>query len=144
MTFSRMKRFFFVLAQLIWGLPQTLLGAILFLIHIRKPHRLYHGAVCTAWGRRGGLSLGLFLFAADDPGITVHEYGHAVQSLIWGPLYLPVVGLPSLLWANLSPCKRRRAKGRSYYSVWPETQANLLGRRFTGELPPGWTGEKPH
>ncbi len=59
-----------------------------------------------------------------------HEYGHSVQSLILGPAYLPVVGLPSFLWNRLPYFRNhRRKKGRSYYSVPFESSANTLGAR---------------
>jgi hypothetical protein len=35
----------------------------------------------------------------SDP-LFMHEYGHTFQSHIWGPLYLPVIGIPSLISAS--------------------------------------------
>ena len=57
--------------------------------------------------------------------LLVHEYGHTIQSLILGPLYLPFVGLPSLLWAG---CYRLFRIRRAYVSVYPENWAEHLGR----------------
>ena len=58
----------------------------------------------------------------------MHEYGHCVQSLMLGPLYLIAVGVPSYRWANLPALRKmRRETGRSYYSVYPENWANRLG-----------------
>ena len=66
--------------------------------------------------------------------IKVHEYGHTIQSVLLGPLFLPVIGLPSLLWANLPACARyRRNRGISYYSFYTEAWANRLGEWVTGE-----------
>ena len=28
----------------------------------------------------------------------VHEYGHTIQSIILGPLFLLVIGIPSCIW----------------------------------------------
>ena len=133
-----MKRFLFTLVQLTWGLPQTLAGFILFLHwrHRRAVSRLYHGAVVTQWTAGGGISLGLFVFISDkaSAGVTVHEYGHCIQSLMLGPLYLIAVGIPSYIWANLPALRKmRRETGRSYYSVYPENWANRLGEWATGE-----------
>ena len=36
--------------------------------------------------------------------VSVHEYGHTIQSLILGPLYLFVVGIPSFVWCNNKKC----------------------------------------
>ena len=133
-----MRRFLFILVQLTWGLPQSILGFILFLYWRRRGalHHAYHGAIVTEWAAGGGVSLGLFVFVSVNarPGVTVHEYGHCIQSLMLGPLYLLAVGLPSYIWANLPALRKmRRETGRSYYSVYPENWANRLGEWATGE-----------
>lgn len=69
--------------------------------------------------------------------ILVHEFGHSVQSLLLGPLYLPVIGILSLGWNKLPMYRRlRRQSGRSYYSFWPEAWANRLGEKITGQQAP--------
>ncbi len=148
-----MRRFLFTLVQLTWGLPQTLLGFLLYLYWLprAKTRYLYHGAIVTEWTAGGGISLGLFVFlsekashyitdnrilteAESKAGVRVHEYGHCVQSLLLGPLYLIAVGLPSYLWANLPALRKlRREKVLSYYAIWPEKQANTLGEWATRE-----------
>ena len=134
-----MKKLLFILWQCTWGLPQTLLGAIIFLKHIRCPHRVYRGCIDTKWNSRGGMSLGLFIFTPQEEDerteqVRVHEYGHCIQSLILGPLYLIAVGIPSYVWANLPALRKmRRETGRSYYSIYPENWANQLGEWATKE-----------
>ena len=102
----------------------------------------------------GGVSLGMFTFvseydeqmkeafARDGSRLTesyhrrlmVHEYGHTIQSLLLGPLYLIAVGLPSMIWCRSGKCKRyRQQKGISYYDFWCEKWANTLGEKVTGE-----------
>ena len=101
-----------------------------------KTRYVYHGAIVTEWTSGGGISLGLFVFVSGKarPSVTVHEYGHCIQSLLLGPLYLIAVGIPSYLWANLPALRKmRRETGRSYYSVYPENWANALGEWSTGE-----------
>lgn len=48
-----------------------------------------------------GVSLGLFVFLQQkyfgDKLAYRHEWGHQIQSLILGPLYLLVIGLPSAI-----------------------------------------------
>ena len=98
-------------------------------------------AVVTEWAHDAGLSLGAFIFVPEGcpAELVVHEYGHTAQSLLLGPLYLPVIGLPSLVWAELPTLRRYRARrGVSYYSFWPERWANRLGERVTGESAPSW------
>lgn len=108
-----MKRVAYTILQLTWGLPQTLLGLILYLKNLRRPHEKYHSCIETHWKSKGGISLGLFIFTPETqlPGsgkIRVHEYGHTIQSLLLGPLYLPFIGIISYTWANLPYFKRLR------------------------------------
>ena len=63
-----------------------------------------------------------------------HEYGHTIQSLILGPLYLIIIGIPSTLWGFL-PCFniKRRSKSISYFSFFTEKWANFFGEQVTGQ-----------
>ena len=153
---EQMKRFIYTFLQLTWGLLQSIAGFVVFLLNYDCPHHDFHGAICTKWKKRSSMSLGLFIFVTDDPlahyknrqgelsydefyeRIAVHEYGHTIQSLIFGPLYLLLVGVPSYTWANHPKLrKKRREEKISYYSVYPEKQANFLGELVTGLKSPG-------
>ena len=130
-----LRGFLYKLIQLTWGFPQTLAGFIIFLINLKRKHERFHGSVLTLWDSYSSLSLGMFVFISDKyvnkdikRDVIIHEYGHTVQSLILGPLYLPIIGIPSFLWANLpSAVRKRREHGLSYYSFLPERNANRLG-----------------
>ena len=163
-----MRYAIYILVQLVWGLPQTVAGAVSFFAYLKRPHFFYHGAIVTVWKSLAGLSLGPFVFVnsrygpardiADrrsreacaggnqaerpvpksspvelygiDERLLVHEYGHTVQSLILGPLYLLVIGLPSLVWMKTARLGRWRRRSRiSYYSLYTERWANWLGER---------------
>lgn len=134
-----MKRIAYVILQLTWGLPQTLLGLILFLKNLSRPHESYLSCINTHWKSRGGISLGLFIFTPDTQTtnyekIRVHEYGHTIQSLMLGPLYLPFIGIISYTWANLPFFKRiRKEKRIPYTACFVESWASRLGERVTGE-----------
>ena len=120
----------YVLVQCTWGLAQTLAGALVCLCCPGCPHSVHRGAVVTQWRREEGLSLGLFVFLPKDAGdkLLSHEYGHTLQSLLLGPLYLFVIGLPSVIWAGLPALMRRRAKrGISYYAFYTERWADRWG-----------------
>lgn len=137
--------------QCIWGFPQSLLGLINFLIHIKEKHYLYHGAVITEWNNKSSVSLGMFVFVTAEPffyeelkdeyskeelsaRLLVHEYGHTIQSLLIGPLYLIVIGIPSTLWGFLPYFYNKRKNERlSYFSFFTEKWANQLGEKVTGE-----------
>ena len=131
-----MKRILFWLWQWTWGFPQTLIGFLVFLVSKKKPAEIYRGCVVTHWGNRGSMGMGMFLFlGSDDPQVRVHEFGHSVQSLILGPLFLPIMGIPSFLWCNLPACRwLRKEKNISYYSFYPESTANRLGAWASGEI----------
>ena len=74
--------------------------------------------------------------------LLVHEYGHTIQSLIFGPLYLPVFAIPSFVWAGAPALRRRRREGKLYYyDFYPERIANLLGELVTGERAPHRKGK---
>lgn len=95
------------LVQCTWGCLQTLFGFVLFCKYARCKHEFYHGAILTYHdGNWGGVSLGAFIFInGNRPEVwtrdaRVHEYGHTIQSLICGPLYMFAVGIPSVVWCN--------------------------------------------
>lgn len=143
-----MKGLFCLLVQCSWGLIQTVLGAAVFLWYRHCSHFRFRGAVVTVYPLYSSLSLGPFIFLTDKPPrdrsgqipcrdiprrLLVHEYGHTVQSLILGPLYLPVIGLPSALWAKLPQCQRKWRGKASYFSFFSERSANFLGEIITKE-----------
>ena len=148
MTARRLRALLTLLAQCTWGLPQTAAGGLVFLRYRKCPHSFYHGAVVTVYPLYFSLSLGPFIFLTDKlprdrrghvpqeeigRRLLVHEYGHTVQSLLLGPLYLPLAGLPSALWAHL-PCCQRKWRGEvSYFSFFTERNANFLGEKITKE-----------
>lgn len=143
-----MKKAMYVIGQCTWGIAQTFLGLLLFVIHRKSRHYWYHGACITEWGRKTSVSLGLFVFVAAPSfskrrrgrtgaesyfnRLLVHEYGHTIQSLILGPLYLVVIGIPSVMWCYLAAEKRRR-EHISYSAFFSESWANRLGEWVTGE-----------
>ena len=148
------KTTLYLLVQLTWGIPQTVAGFVVWLINADRPHERYRCAFVTTWRRRDGLSLGPFIFVPDmlsgatkadrsyrtrlRDELIVHEYGHTIQSLVFGPFYLPLFAIPSFVWAGLPRFKRLRREGKAfYYDFYPERFANWLGERVTG-------GRAPH
>lgn len=103
----------------------------------------------TIWKSKTSVSLGLFVFVTSEPffakkyegqisvaelsnRLLVHEYGHTIQSLILGPLYLFVIGIPSTLWGFLGG-RKRRDEQIPYGAFFTEKWANSLGEQVTGE-----------
>lgn len=114
--------------RFIWELPQSLLGMFLFLNKIGTYNRIgvkgYH-IILISEKMIGGISLGKFIIISsrkydNDPFVLNHELGHGKQSLYLGPLYLLVIGLPSLIHAKLH-------KHGDYYSFYTEKWADKLG-----------------
>lgn len=105
----------------LWQIPQNILGLLLVLY--------FRGEKCTSngvtyWHSRGilgGISLGDYIIVNTHNTVVIrHEYGHSIQSVRLGWLYLVVVGLPSLLW-NIFHGER------DYYSFYTEKWADKLG-----------------
>ena len=130
-----MKPITIFLLNATWGAIQTLVGFVGFLIHIGKPHYFYKGSIVTiVKGSWGGISLGAFIFIdaeitktdAPKSSFVNHEYGHTLQSILLGPLFLLIIGLPSLIWAGLFDEWRYKHK-KSYYWLYTENWADRLG-----------------
>ena len=61
----------------------------------------------------------------------LHEYGHSIQSRIFGPLYLLFIGVPSFLRVIYSRYYYYKTKKNwsNYYNGYPENWANKLSKR---------------
>lgn len=99
-----MKTFRSILTYL-WQLPQNLLGLLMLIIGKMCGARIYRypfedgDAWLIEWQDfPGGVSLGehIFLKSLTDASVR-HEHGHCIQSRLLGPLYLLIIGVPSLL-----------------------------------------------
>jgi hypothetical protein len=127
--------------RFLWEAPQTLLGALnlgaqRLAGNIESTERR-HGRLFVKLRGAGAVSLGHFVFWSTtdtafvrvNPDNDLHEWGHACQSRLLGPLYLLVVGVPSSLRALYSvvqwPFTRRPWAG--YYDGFPESWADRLG-----------------
>lgn len=55
-----------------------------------------------------------------------HELGHCIQSKYLGPLYLLVIGIPSITWVMLRRMIPKLRKNYSYYDFYTEKFANKL------------------
>ena len=135
-----MKILLYCVWQCTFGIVQTILGLFVFLIHRRERHYIYHGAIATECKENFNISLGLFIFVGEhNTGektehlrkTLAHEYGHTIQSLLLGPLYLFVIGIPSWMWCNIPYFRKlRKEKNISYYSFYTEKWADRLGERM--------------
>lgn len=148
------RRWFYPIAiflQWTWGIIQTLAGFVVFLVYRKCPHTYFKGVVRTVWTSGAGLSLGMFIFTPNEPDpedqsdwakrerkycaeVSIHEYGHTFQSILLGPLYLFLVGLPSVIWAGSKRFSQmRREKGIPYSRLYCEHWASKWGEKVTKE-----------
>lgn len=124
-----MKNF---IIKYIWQFPQMLAAWIWYLI--KRKHILYNSVgkfyKVYVGANRGGVTLGDKIFISKCYHgeylnmIIAHESGHVKQSLYLGPLYLFVIGIPSILWAW---SHKWIAPKKSYYWFYTESIANKLG-----------------
>ena len=142
----------FIVIQCTWGIIQTFVGAIYFILNFKgSKHIFYKGVIVTFWKKKVGFSMGLFIFIPPEPRfynaekynytkeelqerLMIHEYGHSIQSLISGPLYFVVIGITSSIW-SFSPkySELRKNKSVSYFDFYTEKWANNLGESVTGK-----------
>lgn len=117
------------LALLLWQLPQLALGLTLVLVLRASKRERHRGtAVYEAPRPRGGVSFGPIIIMnrnSHSRRLLAHEYGHSCQSVILGPLYLLVVGLPSVTFAMLTRAGVFRRE--TYFARFPENWADRLG-----------------
>lgn len=107
----------------IWQAPQNICGLV-YRIGKRRAYGKYYVA-------KQAVCLGDYVFIRDSDDIA-HEDGHRIQSHMLGPLYLPVIGIPSFflwLWDVVFYWKRQTPEWRYkwYHSKWPENWADRLG-----------------
>lgn len=114
-----------------WQLPQTIVALIYFLYLRYKDEILdtctFQGAVVFIKKESyGSVTLGNHIFLSPRATDTTvrHEWGHTRQSLILGPLYLIVIGIPSIIWAATH---RAIAPNKPYDWFYTEAWSNKLG-----------------
>ena len=113
----------------LWQLPQNLLG-LLFMLFLKPVELVQDTGYARVYRSRrmsGGISLGQYAYvsyisAKEEDAIRHEGIGHSRQSRMLGPLYLPVIGLPSLIWTQIY-----RLCGKSYYWFYTERWADRLG-----------------
>ena len=148
------RRWFYPVAVFLhwtWGYIQTSVGFFVFLWYFKCKHSYYHGVVRTVWPKTSAVSLGMFIFTPREPDeddqsdrakriraynerVAVHEYGHTFQSLLLGPFYFLVIGIPSIFWASSKKCQKfRKEKNVPYSKLYCEKWASKWGEKVSKE-----------
>lgn len=121
----------------IWQLPQHILGLILMAIYRPTNYKEYKSSTVYILHDKGrfAVSLGNIIFIHESflhsKNIIPHEYGHTIQSYIFGPLYLIVIGLPSIIQNIIGSYlykKGNKKMHNNYYKRFPEKWADKLGK----------------
>ena len=121
----------------IWQLPQHIVALIYFgyLVMMCKDLGVdsrYKQAIVIPCIMRGAVTLGNYVFVglnSEYRKTVKHELGHTIQSKILGPLYLIVIGIPSITYCGLRrlfPSLRKK----NYYDFYTEKWANNLSKKY--------------
>lgn len=121
----------------IWQLPQHLLAILYigYLVIMCKDLGVdsrYKQAIVIPCIMRGAVTLGCYVFVglnSEYRKTVKHELGHTIQSKILGPLYLIVIGIPSIIYCGLRrifPLLRKK----NYYNFYTEKWANNLSEKY--------------
>ena len=131
------NKFLYYLLQFTWGLLMNIVGSLVFtflIIFAHKKPKKFHNCWYISVGKRwGGLELGTFFLidSGESASTKYHESGHAIQNIIWGPLFPFIIGIPSAIrywYRKLTPNK----KHPPYDSIWFEGQATKWGYELNG------------
>lgn len=121
----------------IWQLPQHIVAIIYFgyLVMMCKDLGVdsrYKQAIVIPCVMKGAVTLGNYIFVglnSEYRKIVKHELGHTIQSKILGPLYLIIIGIPSITYCGLRrlfPSLRKK----NYYNFFSEKSANYLSEKY--------------
>lgn len=138
----------FYLLSFTWGILWTLVGLLVLAfvyIFMREQVHIFpvSGRICILFKEKkfGGISLGIvYMVDANNKTTThTHEIGHTVQNMFMGPLFIPLVAIPSgiryQLWGRIRErFYEKHSYYPSYYDIWFESQANRLGMAYTGDV----------
>lgn len=133
------KRILFYILSFTWGIITSLPGALIIgvLACFKRVH-VFHGRLYGVIGKDwGGLELGCFFLVCEECSNSnytrKHECGHGLQNIIWGPLFLLVIGIPSAIrywYRELKYNRKHIAAPTTYDSIWFEGQATRWGEIY--------------
>ena len=149
----------FWLVSCTWGIIMTTIGAIatglLNLIQLIgkwfgkdfkiKTHKNGCSFITEVGGNWGGVELGAFALCGNYSTTSPqwfdhtrkHEFGHAIQHLYLGPLFIFVVAIPSAsrYWYQRIMRKKGKQFPENWYdSIWFESGATKTGEKFVDWL----------
>lgn len=138
--------------QLTWGLPMNIiavfvLGIVMIIFPDCKVHKNGYSIIIELGGNWGGLELGAIALCGgyttrcpNQPWFEhtrEHEFGHSIQNIIWGPLYIFVIWIPSAIrywYQNITRKLGKKFTSTWYDSIWFEGQATRLGTKYRAKM----------
>ena len=131
----KFKIFMFYFLSFTWGLPFTLVGLIVAFVLKLLGYRSEKFALVRFFeiGKNwGGIDLGLFFVTSQNSTFRIrcHEFGHAIQNCMFGPLTLFIICIPSAIrywYRELHYYRRGKEPKTNYDDIWFEGQATRLG-----------------
>ena len=138
----------FWIISLTWGALMTIPGFIITGVAILcggKPHKNGCSYIVEIGGNWGGLELGCVALCGSYyessrdwyEHTRKHEFGHAIQQLIFGPLQLFIVGIPSAIryWYQIIMRQHGKHFNKNWYdSIWFEGTASKWGTYWVDKL----------
>lgn len=133
-----MNKILYYVLSATWGFIMTFIGLLITLILLMlcyKPHKNIYGWYFEIGENWGGVNLGLCTLTSRNPSehVLTHEFGHSVQSCIFGPMYIFIVAIPSVVryWYREYLIQvKHRDNLPEYDSIWFEGQATRLGQMY--------------
>ena len=131
-----MNKLFYILSWT-WGIIMSLVGAAgAFIMTILGYAPFKHGGsiVYRVGHNWGGVSLGMFSFVCEEAQEHTlnHEFGHAIQNCLYGPLFPFIVAIPSFAryWQFTINNKKGIPNKENYDDAWFEGQATAWGTKM--------------
>ena len=132
-----MKKKLFYLLSLTWGLPMTIVGAVVY-VSLRvvgyKPKKIGYATyfeVGTGWG---GFSAGPVIVACKNPSMSLlsHEHGHSINNCQLGPLMVvgSIASATRYWYRELRYNRRGLTPPTDYDDFWFEALATRTGDEF--------------
>ena len=127
-----MKKLFY-LFNFTWGIIMNIIGAVGAGVMLAAGKQPFHhaGSITFRIGKNwGGVSLGIFSFVCEDASEHTlnHEFGHAVQNALYGPLFPFIVAIPSAI--RYWKIRLGKLVVENYDDAWFEGQATEWGTKI--------------
>lgn len=132
--------FIFYILSFTWGLLTSFIGLLIMIpFFITRKTKTFCGRIYgifpKQFGSGWGFEMGCFFFVSYDCDNEIemnsHECGHGIQNVLWGPLMLFVISIPSAIrfWHRNIQYKKGK-KLKPYDSIWFEEQASRWGLTY--------------